>query len=377
MPRAFGVFFMSYKHPIFYDEHKKRWPRLRNVFVVLGSFGTILLVIFSASVIARPVFAPLNLGSLRKTVFHALIKNSLKRNEGKIYLALQKEQREQQDQYEEEVRQRNIQNGNPLTIGFFVNWDDASYTSLKENFTHIDILMPEWLHLKDAAGNIVPDIADYQDEVADYIRGRDPNMPIMPLVNNALNNWDKSLLSSVLQSPQRRAALILNLLAYVKSKKFAGISVDFENIPDKADESFVRFIEEAGLAFHASGLKISVNVPPNSELDYRRISDAADYVIVMMYDEHVASGEPGPISGIDWFTNLLQLRSKDISPAKMIVALGTYAYDWPQGSPGSIQTFEESMMTASESEGSISLDPLSLSPSYQYYDDQNTPHVVL
>ena len=40
--------------------------------------------------------------------------------------------------------------------GFFVNWDDTSFTSLKENVQSLDRLMPEWLHLTDGPARSIP-----------------------------------------------------------------------------------------------------------------------------------------------------------------------------------------------------------------------------
>jgi len=45
----------------------------------------------------------------------------------------------------------------PLTIGFYVNWDDASMSSLRQNLASLDVLIPEWLHLAGADGSIALD----------------------------------------------------------------------------------------------------------------------------------------------------------------------------------------------------------------------------
>src|SRR2546426_8599316 len=45
----------------------------------------------------------------------------------------------------------------PLTIGFHVNWDDASMSSLRQNLASLDVLIPEWLHLAGADGSIALD----------------------------------------------------------------------------------------------------------------------------------------------------------------------------------------------------------------------------
>jgi len=50
-------------------------------------------------------------------------------------------------------------------IGYYVNWDDTSFTSLKQNLAHIDKLMPEWLHLASADGSLVIDDPPKQTQV--------------------------------------------------------------------------------------------------------------------------------------------------------------------------------------------------------------------
>ena len=35
----------------------------------------------------------------------------------------------------------------PLTVGFYANWDDASFASLKNNIQHLDWVVASWLYL--------------------------------------------------------------------------------------------------------------------------------------------------------------------------------------------------------------------------------------
>src|SRR4029078_12450353 len=39
----------------------------------------------------------------------------------------------------------------PLSVGFYINWDESSYESLKRNLDHLDWVVPEWSHLQDAS----------------------------------------------------------------------------------------------------------------------------------------------------------------------------------------------------------------------------------
>src|SRR5258706_12093090 len=42
---------------------------------------------------------------------------------------------------------RSTNNGNPLAVGFYVNWDDSSLASLKQNINSLDWVVPEWIRL--------------------------------------------------------------------------------------------------------------------------------------------------------------------------------------------------------------------------------------
>ena len=83
----------------------------------------------------------------------------------------------------------------------------------------------------------------------------------------------------------------------------------------------------------------------------------------MAYDEHWSTGAAGPIASLPWFAKVLHQRQRDVPAEKMIVALGSYGYDWIKGSKHAEEmTFEEAVLTAKESEGDIRLDPASLNP---------------
>ena len=77
---------------------------------------------------------------------------------------------------------------NTEVVGFYVDWDDNSFTSLKQNLLHIDKLIPEWLHLTDASGTVAPDDLVKQQEALDFIHQNRPDLPIIPLINNYNND---------------------------------------------------------------------------------------------------------------------------------------------------------------------------------------------
>ena len=54
--------------------------------------------------------------------------------------------------------------------------------------------------------------------------------------------------------------------------------------------------------------------------------------ILMGYDEHWLASQPGPVASQSWFTARLAMRMRELDPARTIVAIANYGYDWTVGS---------------------------------------------
>ena len=75
-------------------------------------------------------------------------------------------------------------NAGSLTVGYFVNWDEASFGSMKSNLAAIDILVPEWLHIHGPKGEVTEDDPEYQEDIESFLHEERPSLRVMPLVNN-------------------------------------------------------------------------------------------------------------------------------------------------------------------------------------------------
>jgi cellulose synthase/poly-beta-1,6-N-acetylglucosamine synthase-like glycosyltransferase/spore germination protein YaaH/peptidoglycan/xylan/chitin deacetylase (PgdA/CDA1 family) len=273
--------------------------------------------------------------------------------------------------------------GQTQVIGFYVNWDDNSFTSLKQNINSIDKLIPEWLHLVDASGAIVEDDSAKQQRVLNYIQQVRPDLPIVPLINNYDNNsqdWQGNALGEMLSDPTARAKNIQSLLDYVQKNHFAGISIDFESIPAKSQADLALFMQELYNRFHPLGLEVSESMPADDpEYDYPKLSQFNDYMIIMVYDEHWSSGEPGPISSQQWFANILKTRFAEVDPSKIVIGIGNYGYDWTVGAnstSGQEVSYQQSMQLANDNNAHITLDPVSLNATFDYTDGDGLLHHV-
>jgi cellulose synthase/poly-beta-1,6-N-acetylglucosamine synthase-like glycosyltransferase/peptidoglycan/xylan/chitin deacetylase (PgdA/CDA1 family)/spore germination protein YaaH len=375
--------------PIFFDPDRKRWPRLRRGVFLTGLIFSLLFGMLIVSILINPILPKLN---LPKSSF---LPNDARAPTGeRVETEQQRRLRETKQRLELE-RSKRQQARHPraphdpsidqLDVGFYVSWDETSMSSLKENIKNLDVLIGEFLHLESGDGELREESEDNpggpggEKAVTEFVRSTRPDLKIFALLNNFDGKvWESDKLAAMLASPEARTRCVQQLAEYSNGHDFAGVSIDFENVFDASQPGLLQFTNELSTALHAAGRELSINLPVNNDsFDYRKFSTPVDYVILMAYDQHYSGSDPGPVAGVDWFENVLKLRQSDVPASKTIVAIGNYAYDWKEGKEPDIRTFEEAVLTASESSDpagpkiQITLDPASLNPKFEWVEEED------
>ena len=265
----------------------------------------------------------------------------------------------------------------PEVIGFYVNWDDNSFTSLKQNISRLDKVVAEWLYLSGPDGIIGVNDPDKMQETVRHIREQRPDLAIVPLINNFNSKsmvWDSELIARTLRNPTSRNRLIVALRDFVLDNGFAGISIDFENIPPPTQPHLLTFMQELYGVFHPLGLEVSQSVPPNDPLfDLRALSQANDYVILMAYDEFAGNSNAGPVASRSWFDEHVQRALLELPAEKVVIGIGGYGYDWQHGKAGATTlSFQEVLKITKQYGAEIAMDPQALNPTFGYRDDRGT-----
>ncbi|PYS74513.1 MAG: polysaccharide deacetylase, partial [Acidobacteria bacterium] len=390
--------------PVFYDPRGRRWRHVRRTYLALGVLATVITAIFIASVLAKPFLPPLSLRPLQslKPQPRAVLPNARDAKAKKAQADLQKELAKTKvvpGRHAELLPVAPPPTNTPLpasfgakqlTIGFYIDWDESSYSSLERNLNSLDWVMPQWAHLvpaKPGESPIADDITGSDTSEMEHgqalkalnlVRQRRPQMSIIPMLQN-LNDekWSADLLARAVGDETSRQNLINALSSYVERNKFAGICIDFEEPPAEAQANLLTFMQELHDAFKPHGWLVVQSVPFDAdEWKYKDYAAAVDYLVLMAYDQHYASKDSGSIAAQNWYEGLLANRMAALDPSKTIIALGSYGYDWTEGQTANEVSFQQALIQARDSDAKIEFDPATGNPHYEYDEEDESHHIV-
>jgi len=188
----------------------------------------------------------------------------------------------------------------------------------------------------------------------------------------------------LLASDSSRKEAARRLLQLCEERGFAGVNLDFEDLDAGAWQRLGAFAEAAWAELHPRGFLLSVDVPAEAKgIPVERLAAATDFLVVMAYDQHSSTDNPGPIASPQFVARSVAAYLRRAPADKLVVALGAYGYDWPldgdgdTARPGDELSFGQALALARENEVPIEWDPASRSSSFEYDDDEtDEKHVV-
>lgn len=165
--------------------------------------------------------------------------------------------------------------------------------------------------------------------------------------NNGIKVWamisNESMIettSEIMNDYALRNKLINNIVGLVVKYNLDGINIDFENMYMEDKAMFNRFLIELEPRLNEMGKALSVDVtaPDGSEtwsmcFDRNTISEVADYIIFMAYDQYGASStKEGTTAGCDWVeANVTKfLGQEGVDPDKLVLAVPFYTRLWKE-----------------------------------------------
>src|SRR5208283_51199 len=132
---------------IFFDPERKRWKRLRRILDTAAVVSTLVVAGFIFNVL-RNQHLPELLLPIPKHNYRAL-------PERPILLHAPKNQRPARRKTARKPSDIPLNSGEGLRAAYYVQDDEASYSSLKEHVNQIDMLFPQWLHVDSPTGTLM------------------------------------------------------------------------------------------------------------------------------------------------------------------------------------------------------------------------------
>lgn len=159
--------------------------------------------------------------------------------------------------------------------------------------------------------------------------------------SESVSDFDPALARAAMIDHRDR--LIPALVNLAVDQSYDGINIDFESLAMtgnlEADRSalsdFMRLLAQQA---HRANLKLIISTPAktaddpfndwNYPFDLAALGEQVDYIQYMTYDEHGPWGDPGPVSGYDWVKDSIEFAASQTDPAKILIGLPAYGYDW-------------------------------------------------
>jgi len=386
---------------VFYDPLQARWRRIRRVFDAAALAFSLLVIFFIYSALRSEPLPDLSWLSEKKP-YHALKENEKAKAREKRRLATLARAGHRHPS-RKAPSQLTLNSEQGVRAAFYVSWDAASFSSLREYARQIDLLFPTWLQVLSPDGrlqavdpetNAMFDVVQWQTvhtidaKVMQFLKAENTDMEVFPVVQNFDGTDFVPGISNFLNNPEARARFRREIGIYLASDRYRGLMVDFESFPKKGQPGYVALLNELSSDLHAKGMKLYVSVQVrNEDFDYKAISSAVDGVVIMNYDEHFPGGTPGPVASQEWFLANLESAVKEIPKEKLICAIGNYGYDWvekpkskkdklPPGEADKSVSVQEAWIGSRDSEEDVDFDGDALNPHFSYRDDDNFRHDV-
>ena len=353
---------------VFRDESGRRGfaVRMASVLGVAGALAA--LGVFLVSVMpapwsrkaAEPEPAPAQKAHAQESKAR---EHAYKLEESRLHALMQEAQRAQQRRRKSDARE-------PVLAGFAVNWDPQSLVSLQAHADQLTHAMPEWIRVGPDGSFLVEEDARVSQAAA--------RLELTPTVSNyGPEGFQNGLAQLVLATDKTRKGAAQRLAALCEERGFAGVNLDFENLDARGWQELALFVEAAWAELHPRGFLLSVDVPGEPKgIPVEKLAASTDFLVVMAYDEHASSDNPGPIASPAYVQGSAAAYLKRAPGDHLVIALGAYGYDWPLDEDGDAAgqaeelSFAQALTLARENDVPIEWDDEAKTPFFEYDDDE-------
>ncbi|QDP41482.1 S-layer homology domain-containing protein [Radiobacillus deserti] len=213
---------------------------------------------------------------------------------------------------------------------FYFGSSSAGIRAVDRTAGSLDVISPSYFNL-DANGNL--ELSDSFDPV--FIREmHNRNIRVVPFISN---HWDRTLGQKALANRENLSTQIAQI---VQQYNLDGVNVDIENVTHTSKSDYTDFVRLLSQKIPQSKeLSVAIAANPNhwtlgwhGSYDNYALSQYADYLMLMAYDESYEGSASGPVASISWVEKSIRALVVDegVSPSKVVLGLPFYGRYWNQ-----------------------------------------------
>jgi spore germination protein len=222
------------------------------------------------------------------------------------------------------------------------SFDSANRASFEANADILDEVSPFW-YATNARGDLLHG-SDARDKTLVEL-AHSKNVLVIPTIHNVQTT---DPVPSLLRTPERRARHIQNIVNEVLAHDYDGFDIDYEMLDSSLRDEYSAFITDLAGALHEQGKLLTIAVHAKTS-DYGGLGGFQDWVVlgqavdrlrIMTYDYHWRGGGPGPVAPIYWVRSVAEYAKAVVDPAKVVIGVPFYGYNWPAGGDATPQIWE-------------------------------------
>lgn len=236
-------------------------------------------------------------------------------------------------------------------------WDPRSAESAIRNRDHLDVIVSGWIGFDSLTG---APFVRYPDTLVT----RRGNTRHMALVTSELDErFRPEIVRELGGDPARLVATAEWIAKTVAAAGYDGVVLDFENHEPADLDILIRVSTAIADSVRGRGVRlVSIAIPAGDTIGYpaRPLLAAADFVLVMLYDQHWNRSAPGPVAAPDWVRKWLAVRVAEAGAERVVAALPLYGYQWrPDTTVAATVGFEDARALAARSDVALQREPTS------------------
>jgi peptidoglycan-N-acetylglucosamine deacetylase len=239
--------------------------------------------------------------------------------------------------------------------GFTGPWETASTQSVRAHGGQLHAVVNGWITIDSASAlPVIP--SPYPDTVRP-LTGTPQRMAIVTSWHG--DRFHTASIRLLGRDPERLAKTAGAIGQYSQSMRYSGLVLDFESLMADDLPLLVRVSKAIADSARARGVRTIAMAIPATDADAypaRSLLGAVDALVVMLYDQHWDTSEPGPIAEPSWVRSALQRRVAEAGAARLIAGLPAYGYRWRKGASTESIGYAEAVTMANAAGAPLSRD---------------------